>query len=249
MPELSGQRILVVGGTAGIGLACAARMQDAGATITLAGRDRTRGDAAAARLGAGLVTGDASDPAQARRMVEEAAAAMGGLDVLLSGAGGDPMPRLLKDIPIEALMGDITGSLAPVVLPASAAYDVMAGQDGGCILTIASDAGKLATPGESAIGAAMAAIAMFSRTMATEGKRNGIRVNCLTPSIVRGTPLYDRLMEDPFAGKLFGKAESMAGLGVAEPADLAELATFLASPAAAKITGQTISVTGGISAI
>lgn len=182
-------------------------------------------------------------------MVEEAAAAMGGLDVLLSGAGGDPMPRLLKDIPIEALMGDVTGSLAPVILPARAAYDVMAAQGGGCILTIASDAGKLATPGESAIGAAMAGIIMFSRAMATEGKRNGIRANCLTPSIVRSTPLYARLMDDTFAGKLFGKAEAMAGLGVAEPEDLAELAAFLASPAAAKITGQTISVTGGISAI
>lgn len=249
MPDLSGQRILVIGGTAGIGLACAVRMQAAGATVTLAGRNRTRGETAAARIGAGLVIGDASDPLQAAGMVAEATAAMGGLDVLLSGAGGDPMPRLLRDIPIEELMGDVTRSLAPVILPARAAYDIMAAQGGGCILTIASDAGKLATPGESAIGAAMAAIAMFSRAMATEGKRNHIRVNCLTPSIVRGTPLYDRLMVDPFAGKLFGKAEKMAALGVAEPEDLAELAAFLASPAAAKITGQTISVTGGISAI
>ncbi|MFD2855271.1 SDR family oxidoreductase [Seohaeicola zhoushanensis] len=56
-------------------------------------------------------------------------------------------------------------------------------------------------------------------------------------------------MTDPFAGKLFGKAEAMAQLGVAEPDDLAHLATFLASPAARRITGQTISVTGGISAI
>lgn len=249
MPDLDGQRILVVGGTAGIGMACAARMQAEGATVTLAGRNRARGVAAAARLGAGLVIGDASDPAQARRMVEEARDAMGGLDVLLSGAGGDPMPRLLHNIPIEELMSDVTRSLAPVILPARTAYDVMAAQDGGCILTIASDAGKLATPGESAIGAAMAAIAMFSRTMAIEGKRSGIRVNCVTPSIVQGTPLYDKIMADPFAGKLFGKAEAMAQLGVAEPEDLADLVTFLASPAARRITGQTISVTGGISAI
>ncbi|GHF60470.1 SDR family NAD(P)-dependent oxidoreductase [Seohaeicola zhoushanensis] len=249
MPDLSGQRILVIGGTAGIGYACAARMQDAGATVTLAGRNRARGEAAAAKLGAGLVIGDASEPAQAARMVAEAAEAMGGLDVLLSGAGGDPMPRLLKNIPIEELMGDITRSLAPVILPARAAYDLMAAKGAGCILMIASDAGKLATPGEAAIGAAMAGIAMFARGMATEGKRNGIRVNCLTPSIVRGTPLYDKLMTDPFAGKLFGKAEAMAQLGVAEPDDLAHLATFLASPAARRITGQTISVTGGISAI
>lgn len=249
MPDLSGQRVLVVGGTAGIGRACAAAMIAAGATVTIAGRDPDRGRRAAAALGAGLVTGDAADPAAASRIVGAACDRMGGLDVLLSGAGGDPMPRLLGDIPIGDLVGMVTGSLAPVILPARAAYDVMRAQRQGCILLVASDAGKVATPGEAAIGAAMAGIAMFARGMAIEGKRQGIRVNTITPSIVRGTPLYDRLMADPFAGKLFGKAETLAHLGVAEPDDLAHLATFLASPAAARITGQTISVTGGISAI
>ncbi|MCA0871536.1 SDR family oxidoreductase [Seohaeicola saemankumensis] len=249
MADLSGQRVLVIGGTAGIGRACARRMIAAGARVTVAGRNRDRGAAAAAELGADLVCGDASRPADAQQMVDDAADLMGGLDVLLSGAGGDPMPRLLRDIALDELMGDVAGSLAPVILPARAAYDRMAAQGHGCILMIASDAGKLATPGESAIGAAMAGIAMFGRAMAIEARRDGIRVNCLTPSIVRGTPLYDRLMADPFAAKLFAKAETMAGLGVVDPQDLAELAAFLASPAAARITGQTISVTGGISAI
>ncbi len=250
MPDLSGQRILIVGGTAGIGYACAEAMQAAGAAaIALAGRNEARGRAAAERLGALYVRGDAADPGDAERIVQQAAEAMGGLDGLLSGAGGDPMPRLLKDIPLAELMDDVTGVLAPVVLPARAAYDVMARQGHGAILLIASDAGKLATPGESAIGGAMAGIAMFARAMAIEVKRQGIRVNTLTPSIVRGTPLYDKLMEDPFSRKLFGKAETMAHLGVAEPQDIAHLAAFLLSREAAKITGQTISVTGGISAI
>ena len=90
---------------------------------------------------------------------------------------------------------------------------------------------------------------MFCRGMAIEAKRHGIRVNCVTPSIVRGTPLYDRLMADPFAGRLFAKAERMASLGVVEPDDLASLVTFLAGPGSARLTGQTISVTGGISAV
>ncbi len=249
MADLSGQRVLVIGGTAGIGRACAVRMIGEGAVVTVAGRNPERGRAAADALGAALVTGDASRPAEARRMVDTAAQEMGGLDVVLSAAGGDPMPRLLHDIPVEELMGDVTGSLAPVILPARVAYEVMGAQGHGCILMIASDAGKLATPGEAAIGAAMAGIAMFARAMAIEGKRHRIRVNTITPSIVRNTPLYDKLMADPFAGKLFGKAEGMARLGVAEPEDIAHLAAFLASPAAARITGQTISVTGGISAI
>ena len=95
----------------------------------------------------------------------------------------------------------------------------------------------------------MAGIIMFCRAMANEAKRDGIRVNCLTPSIVEGTPLHDRLMADPFAGRLFGKAKTLAHLGVVVPEDLAAMAVFLASPQAARITGQTISVTGGISAI
>lgn len=249
MSDLSGQRILIVGGTAGIGLTCAQQMQTAGASVAVAGRNATRGAAAAAALNVTFVQGDAGKPADAARMVEEASAAMGGLDVLLSGAGGDPMPRLLRDIPLDEMMRDVTGVLAPVILPARAAYEVMAHQGHGAILLIASDAGKLATPGEVAIGTAMAGISMFARAMAIEAKRDGIRVNTLTPSIVQGTPLYDKLMQNDFAARLFGKAEKMAHLGVTDPTDIAHLAVFLASSAAARITGQTISVTGGISAI
>ena len=116
-----------------------------------------------------------------------------------------------------------------------------------CIINVASDAGKLSTPGETVIGAAMAGIVMFSRALANEAKRSGIRVNVLTPSIIRGTPLYDDLMEHPFASKLFTKAEKMASLGVVEADELAQLAVFLASPAAAKLSGQAISMNGGIS--
>ena len=96
---------------------------------------------------------------------------------------------------------------------------------------------------------AMASIVMFCRGLANEAKRSGIRVNAITPSIVRGTPLYDRVMQDPFSAKMFAKAEQMAELGVAHADDLAELVVFLASPASSLITGQTISVTGGISTI
>ncbi|MCB1397865.1 MAG: SDR family oxidoreductase, partial [Rhodobacteraceae bacterium] len=173
--------------------------------------------------------------------------AMGGIDVLMACGAGDPQPRLLRDIPLEALMGDVTGSLAPVIVPLRAVLPVMA--PGGSVICVASDAGKLATPGETAIGAAMAAIIQFARAAAIEVKRQGIRVNCLTPSIVEGTPLHDRLMADAFAGKLFGKAKTMAHLGVATPEDLAALAVFLASDESARMTGQAISVTGGISAI
>jgi 2-hydroxycyclohexanecarboxyl-CoA dehydrogenase len=245
-------RVLVTGGTGGIGLAIAARLLRDGAKIVIAGRNVERGAAALATLdsdGAHFVAGDAGDAAQCAQIVEQTIDRLGGIDALFSCAGGNPMPRLLKDIPLDDLMGTVQRSLAPTILPARAVLPAMSSQGSGSILCVASDAGKLATPGETAIGAAMAAIIMFCRAMAYEVKRQGIRVNCLTPSIVEGTDLHDTLMEDAFAARLFSKAKTLAHLGVVQPADLANMAAFLASNDAARITGQTISVNGGISAI
>lgn len=251
MTGLAGQHVLVTGGTAGIGLAIAKRAMADGATVVIAGRDAARGQRALDELGtnARYVQGDAAVPSGAAAIVDQAVARLGTINSLFSCAGGNPMPRLLRDIPLDDVMGVIDSAVAPTILPARAVLPVMANAGRGSILCIASDAGKLATPGEVAIGAAMAAIMMFCRSMATEVKRQGIRVNCLTPSIVEGTELHDRLMADGFAGKLFSKAKAKADLGVVTREELAEMAVFLASPEASKVTGQTISVTGGISSI
>lgn len=245
-------RALVMGGSSGIGLAVTRRLLRDDAKVVVVGRDPERGAAALATLNnknATFRSGDAGDPVQCQDLVDGAVDYLGGIDALFSCAGGNPMPRLLKDIPLDDLMGQVNRSLAPTILPARAVLPVMSTQGYGSIVCIASDAGKVATPGETAIGAAMAAIIMFCRTMANEVKRQGVRVNCITPSIVEGTELHDRLMDDPFSSRLFGKAKTLAHLGVAQPEDLAELAAFLGGPLSAKITGQAISVSGGISAI
>lgn len=256
MDVRSSEVALICGGTAGIGLAAAQALLAAGVNrIMLVGRKAARGEAAVAQLRQTapnaeirFFAADLAKPAGAQAAVDACITAFGRIDTLLSGAGGDPMPRLLHETPLEALPQVIGAITSGVLLPARAALPQMMRQQSGCILCIASDAGKVATPGEVCIGAAMAAITMFCRALAIEAKRNGIRVNCLTPSIVRDTPLYHTLMNDAFAGKLFRKAESLAKLGVASPQDLAELVVFLSSPGAARLTGQTISVNGGISA-
>ena len=97
------------------------------------------------------------------------------------------------------------------------------------------------------VRAAMAAIVMFSRVSAIEAKRNGIRVNVITPSLIAGTPTAEAVLRDGFSKNLFEKAASLAHLGVAEPDDLAALVVFLGGPGAARLTGQAISVNGGIS--
>ena len=121
-------------------------------------------------------------------------------------------------------------------------------QRGGAIINIASDAAKVATPGETVLGSAMAAIVMFTRAAAMEAKRDGVRVNVLTPSLIPGTPSGERVLEGGFSAKLFAKAIQQAHLGVTDVDDLASLIVYWASPAAARLTGQAISVNGGISA-
>ncbi|WP_282610599.1 SDR family NAD(P)-dependent oxidoreductase [Pelagibius sp. Alg239-R121] len=253
---LSGRVALVYGGTGGIGLACARGFLEAGAeALVLIGRTETRGEQAAESLRSlghdcdvRYVQGDAASVTGAEAGVRRTVEAFGRVDIMLSSAGGSPVPSILHRIPLDQVQPTIDGLLMGAVLPSRAVLPVMMEQQGGVILTVASDAAKIATPGESIIGAAMAGIVMFTRGLAIEAKRSGVRANCLTPSIVRGTPQYDVLMADPFSAKLFKKAESMASLGVVEPQDLAALAVFLASPAATKITGQAISANGGISA-
>lgn len=255
--ELSESSALIVGGTAGIGHAGAGALLAAGLpSLTIVGRNEQRGEAARAALAKRFPNAritfrrcDARDPTAMQAAADAAAEDMGGIDVLVSSGGGEPMPRLLHQIDIAEVMPTIDMIVAGIVLPARAVLPHMMARGGGSVICFASDAAKIATPGETVIGAAMAAIVMFCRGMANEAKRSGIRVNCLTPSIVRGTPLYDRLMADPFCGRLFGKAETMASLGVVEPEDLAAMIVHLASPASARMTGQTISINGGISAI
>ena len=90
---------------------------------------------------------------------------------------------------------------------------------------------------------------MFSQTVALEAKRYGIRVNAITPSLVVGTEGSDRITAgDGFSAKLFTRVAAMADLGVTDAHDQAALVVFLAGPAAARLTGQAISVNGGISA-
>src|SRR5262249_1380487 len=119
--------------------------------------------------------------------------------------------------------------------------------DASAIVNVASDAAKVPTPGEAVIGGAMAGIAMFSRTLAMEAKRRKIRVNVVTPSLVN-TLTYNRIMADRFSSKLFSKAIERAHLGIPDAAEVAATVLFLLGPHSSRLTGQVISVNGGISA-
>ena len=247
---------LVVGGTAGVGLASARKFAEVGVPrIAVVGRNAERGEEAVGKIRLAapacdviFISADANNAAEAERVAAETLVRFGAIDILLNSTVGPAAPELLKNIPIGELEAILVQQAMGPMLMSRAVLPAMVAARRGVILNIASDAAKLATPGETVIGAAMAAIVMFTRALAIEAKRDGIRVNALTPSLIAGTLTHARMQQNPFASKLFEKAAKMASLGVAEADDLADLAVFLASPAAKRITGQAISANGGISA-
>lgn len=248
-------RILVAGGTSGVGLATAAAFARAGAAgLVVIGRDKRRGEDAVARIrdlapgsAAEFLSADMNVPESADEAVAESARLMGGLDVLVNSTVAAYSPTLLHTIDIDIIPQILTQQAVGPMLACRAAVRIMREQGSGAIVNIASDAAKVPTPGECVIGAAMAAIVTFSQTLAVEAKRYGVRVNTLTPSLIANTGSYDRAMSQEFSRKLFERVTAQAHLGLPEPDDLANAVLFLASPLAATITGQVVSVNGGIS--
>ena len=248
-------RILITGGTSGIGFAAAVRLARAsGARIVLNGRDLARGEAASANLrrlapdaAVAFVAADVSDKDAAAALMARASEHLDGpIGVLVNAAGGDFVPTLFHETPLGDIEGIVRHWLLSTMVCCSLALPRM--RDGGAIVNVASDAAKVPTPGEAVVGAAMAGIAMFSRTLAMEAKRRGIRVNVVTPSLVRDTQTFSRVTAGGFSAKLFDKATRAAHLGIPEPDDVAATIAFLAGPDASHMTGQVISVNGGISA-
>ncbi|MFD1246807.1 SDR family NAD(P)-dependent oxidoreductase [Nocardioides ginsengisoli] len=253
MPEVEGGTALVVGGTSGVGLAAAHLLADRGLrAIVLAGRDAERGATAAQQLAdrveVHFVQADAGDADGATVMFAHAVEVLGGIDFAITSTVPSRIELdLIHRTPVHSIGATITGFALPPLHVTRLALEHMGARGGGAIVNVASDAAKVPTPGESIIGAAMAGIVMFSRVAALEGRRNGVRVNAVTPSLIADTPTTDRVLADGFSAKLFASAARAAALGVASARDVAEAAVFLCEARSGRTTGQVISVNGAIS--
>jgi len=249
---------MLTGSTASIAFEIAAQLAEAGVPrIMLNGRNEERGQAAVAAIRERAPKADVrftqANPtryAEAKALVDATVDAFGGIDIIVTSIPGPSniTPHPFHEMDVEEMDALILAHMMSCVYTCHAALPHLIARDGGVIINMASDAAKIATPGEVMVGAGKAGTLMFTRTLALEQSRNGIRVHAITPSIVADTRAYDRLMAQEFSRKLFKKAESKARLGVVTPVDIAPLAVFLAGPGAAKMTGQGISVNGGISA-
>jgi NAD(P)-dependent dehydrogenase (short-subunit alcohol dehydrogenase family) len=212
--SLDESRVALVGGTSGVGLATARQLAAVNvAHLVLLGRDPQRGAAAVGGLTADhpgvpveFVAVDSTDVASVEAAASEINELMGGVDVLVNTTSGYAKAELLHQTSIKDLPGLLNAvALAPILM-SRAILPTMQAQRGGCIINLASDAAKSPTPGRTVIGAAMAAIVMFSRTLAIEAKRDGIRVNAIIPSLIANTPTSERQLADGFSAKLFAKA-------------------------------------------
>lgn len=248
------KRVLITGGTSGIGLATAHRLAESHSAIVINGRNGERGAQARAAIlerrpdaNVRFIAADVSTQNGVSSLFKATMDGFGApIDVLVNSAGGEFIPTLFHENTPAIVDSVIQHWLISTIYCCLLALPNLA--DGAAIVNVASDAGKVPTPGESVIGAAMAGISMFSRTLAMEAKRRKIRVNVVTPSLVRETLTHDRIMSNAFSSKLFAKALQAAHLGAVDADDVAAAIQFLVGKDAAKVTGQVISINGGISA-
>ncbi|MBP6580547.1 MAG: SDR family oxidoreductase [Sphingorhabdus sp.] len=245
-----GDVILVTGATGAIGSEIAAQAAETGAIVAVHGSsaesvagamERFHVRVADARLIA--APADFREEGAIEAMVAKVAAEAGRIDAVvhcgITGAAGVAGPLAKAD---AANFGDhaalVLGSFQRLCYAALPHLSVR----GGTIIGFASDAGKFASPRQAIIGAAFGGIMTFVRNLALEVSRQGVRVHCISPSFVADTPVFEK--HAARAGAAFDRA----GLGLPTPKDIAPIALFLCGPGAAKITGQIISINGGLNA-
>jgi NAD(P)-dependent dehydrogenase (short-subunit alcohol dehydrogenase family) len=240
--------MLVAGGTGSIGLAVAKEALAQGWAVVVHGRSPEKTAKLAESLGerAGALAVDTSRPDAAEVLIAESLAIFGRLDAVVdcvsSGPAGYRLTGRFADIEPAGLAPFYDLSAAWFARLAHATYPELA-RRGGTLIAFVSDAGKFAAPNQTTVGAARAATIGFVRNLAVEAARDGIRAHCISPSFV----LESRTAE-LMGSRRLETAASRAGLGLPTPADIAPMTVFLCGDGAAKITGQVISVNGGLNA-
>jgi 3-oxoacyl-[acyl-carrier protein] reductase len=254
--SLAGKVALVTGGSRGLGRAMAQALGEAGAAVALVARGLDAASQAADDLaGQGIraiaVQADITDTAQVDRMVETVTNDLGRIDVLVNNAGIYRAAATL-DVSEDHWDAIMTINAKAVFFATQAVLPVMIAQKSGAIVNLASMAGKIGSKTNLPYNASKAAVVSMTKSLALAHAADGIRVNCVCPGFVE-TDMWTMVARDQ--GALLGmtadeftrQRRAQVPLGRMEkPEDVASVIGFLASPRAGYMTGQALSVDGGL---
>lgn len=253
---------IVTGSSGGLGRAMAIRLASEGFKVVVNGRDPVAGEQVVRQIRetggiASFVQADMLDKQQAQGLVRSALDSYGRVDVMVASAGTsasakDPHRRsygLFAETDPDAVAETVAKATLIKLNPVRAVVEHMIARGSGSILFITSEGGRVATPGQTAVSLFSGGLIMMTKVVAKELARHGIRVNTLTVTLVKDTPAWERYTTGALGTlgtKVFEKISRIAPFGLAEPADIAEIAAFLASNRSRFITGATVSATGGL---
>jgi len=245
MRGLKGKVAFVTGAGRGIGKAIARRLAEEGAKVAVADLDETSARSTAAEIGSGAIglKIDISDSNVVRAAIAEAERALGPIDILVNNAGWDKAEPFIKST--EATWDKVIAiNLKGPINCTRAVLDGMIARNRGRIVSIGSDAGRVGSSGEAVYSGAKGGIIAFSKTLAREVARNNIGVNVVCPGPTDTALLAQVGESNPKLLEGLKHAIPMRRLG--QPEDIAAAVAFLASDDASFVTGQTLSVSGGL---
>jgi 3-oxoacyl-[acyl-carrier protein] reductase len=235
--SLGGRTALVTGGSRGIGRAIAASLAEAGATVVIGYRSGADEAAeVAGGIGARAVQADVSDPEEAKRLVEEA----GDVDVLVNNAGVT-RDGLLARMSDEDWRTVLDTNLGGTFNTCRAVTRGMMKRRAGAIVNVSSIVGVHGNPGQTNYSASKAGIIGFTKALARELGSRGVRANVVAPGYI-STRLTNELPEELQQSMLASTPLGRFG----DPEDVAGAVRFLASDAAAFVTGEVLLVDGGL---
>jgi len=245
--DLSGRVALVTGAARGLGRAISLALAEAGADVALGLRDSAAGGGVAAEIEA---LGRKALPLQmdvtrldeVTRAVEDTVSRFGRLDILVNNAGIAP-ENPAEDYREEDFDATVAVNLKGTFFVSQAAARVMIRQKGGVMINLSSQAGIVALPTESVYCMTKAAISHLTKCLAVEWGKHNIRVNAVAPTFIRTPGTEEALANEAFRADVLERIAALHRIG--EPEDVTGAVIFLASPAAALITGHTLVVDGG----